>query len=100
MAPLSSGALDIDFLPCRLSPQCSLSPTGLLRFARNDSEKSCRCEACNDEAISLSCCVGRVAMANSTKPVALYASVGPELTHYEVDVEARALTGSATMTRC
>jgi 6-phosphogluconolactonase len=37
-------------------------------------------------------------MANSTKPVALYASVGPELTHYEVDVEAGALTRRARIT--
>jgi 6-phosphogluconolactonase len=37
-------------------------------------------------------------MANSTKRVALYASVGPELTHYEVDVEAGALVRRATIT--
>ncbi len=36
-------------------------------------------------------------MANSTRQVALYASVGPELTHYEVDVEGGALTRRATV---
>src|SRR6202030_348931 len=62
------------------------------------AKKSCRCEERSDEAISLSCCVGRVAMADSTKRVALYASVGPELTHYAVDVEAGALVRRATIT--
>jgi 6-phosphogluconolactonase len=37
-------------------------------------------------------------MANSTKRVALYASVGPELTHYVVDVEGGALVRRATVT--
>ena len=37
-------------------------------------------------------------MADSTKRVALYASVGRELTHYAVDVEAGALVRRATIT--
>jgi 6-phosphogluconolactonase len=37
-------------------------------------------------------------MADSTKRVALYASVGPELTHYAVDVEADALIRRGTVT--
>src|SRR5437870_1483740 len=36
-------------------------------------------------------------MAGSGNRVALYASVGPELTHYEVDVEGGALTRRATV---
>ena len=36
-------------------------------------------------------------MAGSGNRVALYASVGPELTHYEVDVEGGALTRRATI---
>lgn len=37
-------------------------------------------------------------MADAAKRVALYASVGPELTHYEVDVEGAALTRRGTVT--
>src|SRR6266404_1897749 len=36
-------------------------------------------------------------MANSANRVALYASVGPELTHYEVDVEGAALERRGTL---
>ena len=37
-------------------------------------------------------------MAGSTNRVALYAAVGPQLTHWEVDVESAALTRRATIT--
>ncbi len=37
-------------------------------------------------------------MAGSGNRVTLYASVGPELTHYEVDVEGATLTRRATIT--
>ena len=37
-------------------------------------------------------------MAESTNRVALYAAVGPELTHWEVDVEGAALTHRSTTT--
>src|SRR5258706_13781076 len=37
-------------------------------------------------------------MADSSTQVALYASVGPQLTHYAVDVESAALTRQATVT--
>ena len=37
-------------------------------------------------------------MAGSKDPVALYAAVGPELMHWEVDVEGAALTRRATIT--
>src|SRR5579885_2909391 len=36
-------------------------------------------------------------MANTAKRVALYAAVGPELTHYEVDVDAATLTRRTTI---
>src|SRR6202049_3437921 len=62
------------------------------------AKKSCRCEARGDDAFSLPCCVGRIAMADSTKRVALYASVGPELTRYEADVEGGPWARRATIT--
>ena len=37
-------------------------------------------------------------MAGSTNRVALYAAVGPELTHWEVDVEGAALTRRGAVT--
>src|SRR5688500_15114640 len=37
-------------------------------------------------------------MAASANRVALYAAVGPELTHYEVDVDGTSLTRRATVT--
>src|ERR1700676_3267142 len=36
-------------------------------------------------------------MANNTNRLALYASVGPELTHYDVDVEGATLTRRGTV---
>ena len=36
-------------------------------------------------------------MTDSANRVALYASVGPELTHYEVDVEGAQLTRRGTV---
>src|SRR5207302_2018342 len=41
--------------------------------------------------------LGRSAMTQSTNRVALYASVGPELTHYDLDVEAATLTRRGTV---
>src|ERR1051326_5739033 len=60
------------------------------------AKNGCRCEKRSDEAISSSQEL-EDGMAGTANRVALYASVGPELTHYDLDVEAATLTRRGTV---